>query len=120
MYSFPNRDLMGFKGHAHARRQAGASPDGCDGFRGQKAFRVTGDRFWTRGRMSSPEPFVELPLIYMKNTFWGVHHFKPDLPLGPESCVAVAGNPVGTGFAGKGKVKNWKACECPISNALIG
>lgn len=109
----PGFDVV-FKGHAHAPggRPVPALMAAMAFGGGQKAFRVTGDRFWTRGRMSSPEPFVELPLIY-ENTFGGVHHFKPDLPLGPESCVAVAGNPVGTGFAGKRKSEELEGMRMP-------
>lgn len=65
-----------------------------------KTIRVFGDRLWIHGGQSQPMPFEKMPLIY-ENAYGGVHHFQPDKPLGSDSAVSVAENPIGKGFIGK-------------------
>ncbi|SMF29694.1 hypothetical protein SAMN02745866_01921 [Alteromonadaceae bacterium Bs31] len=54
----------------------------------QKILRVFGDRTWQKGKISSPEPFTEMPIVF-ERAFGG----------GPEHKVNEL-NPVGTGYAG--------------------
>lgn len=65
-----------------------------------KTIRVFGDRLWIHGGQSEPIPFEKMPLIY-ENAYGGVHHFQSDKPLGSDSAVAIAENPIGKGFIGK-------------------
>ena len=66
----------------------------------RKTARVFGDRVWEGGSISDPQPFSSMPLTF-ENAFGGTHHFRPDLPLGPDSAIAFDANPVGKGFIGK-------------------
>lgn len=61
-----------------------------------KVIRVFGDRRWDSGRISTPEPFNSMPLVY-ERAFGGV-----DLVEGRQRAVEVR-NPVGLGFAGQRK-----------------
>ncbi|HWV14059.1 MAG TPA: DUF2169 domain-containing protein [Cellvibrio sp.] len=60
----------------------------------QKTIRVFGNRVWQGGRISAPEAFTEMPLVY-ERAFGGSHRVD-------DKVQAVCDrNPVGTGFAGK-------------------
>jgi len=67
-----------------------------------KTVRVFGDRVWLNGGQSEPAPFDKMPLIY-ENAFGGLHHYRADKPIGPDSTVAFFTNPLGKGFIGKRK-----------------
>jgi hypothetical protein len=71
-----------------------------------KTIRVIGDRCWDQGRMSSPEPFTEMPLVY-ERAFGG-----KDLVEGQLRAAEVR-NPVGAGFAGKRKASEMNGMELP-------
>lgn len=60
-----------------------------------KVIRVFGDRFWQLDRISQPEPFVTMPLVY-ERAFGG-----QDLVNGNTLRAAETKNPVGCGFAGQ-------------------
>src|SRR5262249_4743280 len=63
-----------------------------------KTLRVFGDRVWTGGilglRMTAPEPFVKMPLVY-ERAFGGTDAESKD----PKKHGWERRNPVGTGFA---------------------
>jgi hypothetical protein len=63
-----------------------------------KVIQVFGDRVWRTGLagqgITSPEPFVEMPLVY-ERAFGGVHD------RGDGHALYVPQNPVGRGFRGK-------------------
>ena len=63
----------------------------------RKTLLVSGDRFWRTGiggqRMTSPEPFVHMPLVY-ERAFGGVHERRD------EATLFEPLNPVGRGFRG--------------------
>ena len=65
-----------------------------------KTLRVFGDRLWIHGGQSEPQPFEKMPLVY-ENAYGGLHHYQADKPIGPDSALAVAENPLGKGFIGK-------------------
>ncbi|NMO15905.1 DUF2169 domain-containing protein [Pyxidicoccus fallax] len=66
----------------------------------RKVIQVFGDRQWSRGvmapRISSPVPFVTLPLVY-ERAFGGTHVVDPE----KQQVLAELRNPVGVGFRGK-------------------
>lgn len=78
----------------------------------QLQMRVSGDRVWSNGRPTAPQPFLSMPLLY-ESAYGGVHHFKSQEPMGPKSCVYVPENPVGQGFAGKRKEKEVEGLPVP-------
>jgi hypothetical protein len=57
--------------------------------------QVYGDRIWKGRGLSSPEPFVSIPLVY-ERAFGGGYQPTPDGPLFAEER-----NPVGRGYLGK-------------------
>jgi len=59
-----------------------------------QSVQVFGDRIWDDGRITSPQPFVSMPMIY-ERAFGGRHQLDSDNYLAEER------NPVGCGFAGK-------------------
>ncbi len=59
-----------------------------------KTVRVFGDRHWDRGCISSPEPFVTMPLVY-ERAYGGVYADNDQV------ISAEARNPVGRGFYDK-------------------
>lgn len=60
----------------------------------KKSLRVFGDRYWDRGRISTPEMFDHLPLVY-ERAFGGVVRSEANLVEVPYPA-----NPAGLGFAG--------------------
>lgn len=60
-----------------------------------KVVRVFGDRVWSQGQITQPEPFVSMPLIY-ERAFGG----QDVIEAGKLSDVEVK-NPVGCGFVGR-------------------
>lgn len=65
-----------------------------------KTIKVFGDRLWVHGGQSDPKPFSKIPLIY-ENAYGGLHHYQPEMPIGPDSALACLANPLGKGFIGK-------------------
>ena len=61
-----------------------------------KTIRVFGDRFWQNGRMSPPEPFKTMAMVY-ERAFGGQHI------VDGKTTAAEQRNPVGRGFAGQRK-----------------
>jgi hypothetical protein len=59
----------------------------------EKVLRISGDRKWGLARMSSPEPFTTMPIVY-ERAFGGVDRVSPQ----PERDWDWR-NPLGTGFA---------------------
>lgn len=78
----------------------------------QKPMQVIGDRVWSGGVPNNPQPFSVMPLTYEK-AFGGMHHFAPDKPIAADSCVSIAGNPVGKGFVGKRKTRELDGLPLP-------
>lgn len=77
----------------------------------RKVIRVFGDRRWDNGRISTPEPFSSMPLVY-ERAFGGV-----DLVEGKPRAVEER-NPLGLGFAGQKKESELNGSflpnlECP-------
>lgn len=71
-----------------------------------KTIRVIGNRVWDDGRISAPEPFSEMPLVF-ERAFGG-----RDLIDG-QLRGAEARNPIGTGFAGKRKAAEMNGVALP-------
>ncbi len=59
-----------------------------------KTVRVIGDRQWQGGQISSPKPFVTMPVVY-ERAYGGQHQIDEHHYLAEER------NPVGCGFVGK-------------------
>ncbi len=60
----------------------------------RKSVRVFGDRYWHEGKMSAPEPFVMMPMVY-ERAFGGVY-VKDGVTVSED-----VRNPVGRGYAEK-------------------
>jgi hypothetical protein len=79
----------------------------------RRAVRVTGDREWRPGfwflpaRMTSPEPFTKMPLVY-ERSFGGVHEIE-----GKKEVLFEPRNPVGKGFVGKRRGGSLKGLPLP-------
>lgn len=72
----------------------------------RKMVRVIGDRYWDQGRISSPAPFSEMPLVY-ERAFGGKDVINEQLR------ASEARNPVGTGFAGKRNTADMNGIALP-------
>jgi hypothetical protein len=71
-----------------------------------KTIRVFGDRKWQDGRMTAPQPFKTMAMVYEK-AYGGVH-------IVDGQVVAVeARNPVGRGFAGQRKAEEMNGVPLP-------
>jgi len=71
-----------------------------------KTVRVFGDRVWKDGRITTPEPFQSMPMIYEK-AFGGEHIIDDQEHLLEEK------NPVGCGFAGKRSISDMNGIILP-------
>jgi hypothetical protein len=71
----------------------------------KKSMRVFGDRWWRSAKPTSPRPFEAMPLIY-ERAFGGFHEFKNKMFFEPR-------NPVGCGFAGKRKKREFNKRPLP-------
>ena len=78
----------------------------------KKVVRVFGDRQWVNGeagqKMSSPEPFESLPLVY-ERAYGGVHEVDPIKP----EVLFEERNPIGRGFKGKRTESEMKGTMLP-------
>ncbi|HLL55492.1 MAG TPA: DUF2169 domain-containing protein [Myxococcaceae bacterium] len=109
----PNTDVV-LLGEAHA--PGGRPVKSCQVSirvgRLHKLLQVFGDRHWTGGlvspRISAPEPFTTLPLIY-ERAFGGTH--VVDEKSG--KAVAEERNPVGQGFRGKRSASEMLGSKLP-------
>lgn len=101
LYPKPGSDVV-LNGHAYVPegKNTGAIDTRLSIGDTSKTVRVYGDRLWIHGGQSEPIPFQKMPLIY-ENAYGGMHHFQPDKPVGSDSVLAVAENPIGKGFNGK-------------------
>jgi len=72
-----------------------------------KTVRVFGDRVWKDGRITAPEPFHTMPLVYEK-AFGGSHIVDENEHLLENK------NPVGSGFAGKRSISEMN--DIPLPN----
>ena len=70
----------------------------------KKTVRVFGDRQWQGGRMTSPDPFVNMPLVYEKA--FGGEHLADDPQTGKQRLSADSRNPVGCGWPGEDSSRN--------------
>jgi hypothetical protein len=64
----------------------------------QKALQVFGDRYWRNGRITAPEPFQTMPLIY-ERAYGGAHTVQGE--DGQKNILLEERNPVGLGFRGE-------------------
>ncbi len=71
-----------------------------------KSVRVTGDRVWQNGQISSTKPFFSMPLVY-ERAFGGRHD------IDEETYLAEERNLVGCGFAGKRSAKDMEGLALP-------
>jgi len=73
----------------------------------KKTVRVFGDRMWRDGRISAPQPFTTMPMVYEK-AYGGVQRVEDKVVSAEER------NPVGCGYAGtrRGKEMN----DVPLPN----
>lgn len=98
-YTKPGTDVL-LHGHAYApRRKQTTQLDVTIKIANiAKTLRVFGNRYWDRGlikmKMTSPEPFEKMPIIY-ERAFGGVDKKSKD----PKRHGWERRNPVGTGFA---------------------
>ncbi|GBC62135.1 DUF2169 domain-containing protein [Desulfonema ishimotonii] len=124
-----NTDVL-IDGHAYAPdgRPATKTDVGLNVGSLRKKLRVTGDRIWEESlfglTMSTPQPFVKMPLIY-ERAFGGTDRQSDD----PKHHGWERRNPVGCGFATKPehltgtpvpnieypseRIKSWKQRPCP-------
>lgn len=72
----------------------------------KKTIRVFGDRYWDNGKISSPQYFNSMPLVYEK-AFGGINK-KEDKIVASEDR-----NPVGCGFVGKCKAREMQGLAVP-------
>lgn len=71
-----------------------------------KTVRVFGNRQWLNGKITSPEPFSVMPVIY-ENAFGGVHYIEDEL------VSAEQRNPVGKGFTGNRRIDEINGLPLP-------
>ncbi len=72
----------------------------------RKTIRVFGDRQWQNGRMTQPEAFKSMAMVYEK-AFGGVHSVDGN------TITAEQRNPVGRGFAGQRKAEEMNGEPLP-------
>jgi hypothetical protein len=71
----------------------------------QKVLQVSGDRVWSDGRPSAPQPFTSMPLTW-ERAFGGVHDAGGKVK-------AEERNPVGSGFAGGRSAREMQGLRVP-------
>lgn len=72
----------------------------------QKTVRVIGDRVWQQGRITAPQPFESMPMVY-ERAFGGSHIIEDEIQS------AELRNLVGTGYAGKRKSEEMDGIALP-------
>lgn len=71
-----------------------------------KTVRVFGDREWNNGKITSPEPFTHIPLLY-ENAFGGIYEKDNQITSSHRQ------NPVGKGFSGGRKSDQMDGVSLP-------